>query len=147
MSDLSTLLPPFMMRVAGTGDLSNLTRLSGGANMESWAFDWGGGAYVLRRAPSAEYMEGRPYGHPVEAALVRAAHAGGVKAPEVIGVLSDADGMGTGYVMRRVIAEVSPAKILAAPPPSLIADLGRELALIHALPRAAIPAEIPVMDT
>lgn len=147
MSDLSTLLPPFMMRVAGAGDLSNLTRLSGGANMESWAFDWGGGAYVLRRAPSAEYMEGRPYGHPVEAALVRAAHAGGVKAPEVIGVLSDADGMGTGYVMRRVIAEVSPAKILAAPPPSLVADLGRELALIHALPRAAIPAEIPVMDT
>jgi aminoglycoside phosphotransferase (APT) family kinase protein len=147
MSDLSTLLPPFMMRVAGAGDLSNLIRLSGGANMESWAFDWGGGAYVLRRAPSAEYMEGRPYGHPVEAALVRAAHAGGVKAPEVIGVLSDADGMGTGYVMRRVIAEVSPAKILAAPPRSLVADLGRELALIHALPRAAIPAEIPVMDT
>ena len=147
MSDLSTLLPPFMTRVAGAGDLSNLTRLSGGANMESWAFEWGGGAYVLRRAPSAEYMEGRPYGHPVEAALVRAAHAGGVKAPEVIGVLSDADGMGTGYVMRRVIAEVSPAKILAAPPPSLVADLGRELALIHALPRAAIPAEIPVMDT
>ena len=94
MSDLSTLLPPFMTRVAGAGDLSNLTRLSGGANMESWAFEWGGGAYVLRRAPSAEYMEGRPYGHPVEAALVRAAHAGGVKAPEVIGVLSDADGMG-----------------------------------------------------
>lgn len=147
MSDLSTLLPPFMTRVAGAGDLSNLARLSGGANMESWAFDWGGGAYVLRRAPSAEYMEGRPYGHPVEAALVRAAHTGGVKAPEVIGVLSDADGMGTGYVMRRVIAEVSPAKILAAPPPSLVADLGRELALIHALPRAAIPAEIPVMDT
>lgn len=146
MSDLSTLLPPFMMRVAGAGDLLNLTRLSGGANMESWAFDWGGGAYVLRRAPSAEYMEARPYGHPVEAALVRAAHAGGVKAPEVIGVLSDADGMGTGYVMRRVIAEVSPAKILAAPPPSLVADLGRELALIHALPRAAIPTEIPVMD-
>ncbi|MGX5712498.1 phosphotransferase [Sphingopyxis terrae subsp. ummariensis] len=147
MSDLSTLLPPFMMRVAGAGDLSNLIRLSGGANMESWAFDWGGGAYVLRRAPSAEYMEGRPYGHSVEAALVRAAHAGGVKAPEVIGVLSDSDGMGTGYVMRRVIAEVSPAKIFASPPPSLVADLGRELALIHALPRAAIPAEIPVMDT
>ena len=54
---------------------------------------------------------------------------------------------GTGYVMRRVIAEVSPAKILAAAPRSLVADLGRELALIHALPRAAIPAEIPVMVT
>src|SRR3546814_9787046 len=55
--------------------------------------------------------------------------------------------MGTGYVMRRVVAEVSPATILAAPPPSLLADLGRELARIHALPRAAIPDGIPVMDT
>jgi aminoglycoside phosphotransferase (APT) family kinase protein len=83
----------------------------------------------------------------VEAALVRAAHAGGVKAPEVVGVLSDTDGMGTGYVMRRIVAEVSPATILAAPPPSLVTDLGRELARIHALPRAAIPEGIPVMDT
>jgi aminoglycoside phosphotransferase (APT) family kinase protein len=147
MADLSEPLSAFMMRIAGPGALSGLARLSGGANMESWAFDWAGAAYVLRRAPSAEYMAGRPYGHPVEAALVRAAHAGGVKAPEVVGVLADADGMGTGYVMRRVVAEVSPAKILPSPPPSLVADLGRELAHIHALPRAAIPEGIPVMDT
>jgi aminoglycoside phosphotransferase (APT) family kinase protein len=147
MADLSEPLSIFMTRLAGPGTLSGLARLSGGANMESWAFDWAGAAYVLRRAPSAEYMEGRPYGHPVEAALVRAAHAGGVKAPEVVGVLADADGMGTGYVMRRVVAEVSPAKILPNPPSSLVADLGRELAHIHALPRAAIPEGIPVMDT
>lgn len=147
MTDLAIPLAAFMTRVAGPGALAWLARLSGGANMESWAFDWAGGSYVLRRAPSADYMVGRPYGHPTEAALVKAAHAGGVKAPEVIGVLADADGMGTGYVMRRVVAEVSPAKILPSPPPSLVADLGRELARIHALPRAAIPAEIPVMDT
>lgn len=147
MVDLSAPLSAFMSRIAGPGSLTGLARLSGGANMESWAFDWAGGGYVLRRAPSAEYMEGRPYGHPVEAALVKAAHSGGVRAPEVVGVLSDGDGMGTGYVMRRVVAEVSPAKILPDPPSSLVADLGRELALIHALPRAAIPAEIPVMDT
>lgn len=147
MVDLSEPLSAFMARIAGPGSLTGLARLSGGANMESWAFDWAGGGYVLRRAPSAEYMEGRPYGHPVEAALVKAAHGGGVRAPEVVGVLSDSDGMGTGYVMRRVVAEVSPAKILPEPPSSLVADLGRELALIHALPRAAIPPEIPVMDT
>lgn len=146
MTDLSEPLSAFMTRIAGPGALSCLARLSGGANMESWAFNWAGAAYVLRRAPSAEYMAGRPYGHPVEAALVRAAHAGGVKAPEVVGVLADVDGMGTGYVMRRVIAEVAPAKILPNPPPSLVADLGRELAHIHALPRAAIPEGIPVMD-
>lgn len=147
MTELAEPLSAFMARSIGPGTLSGLARLSGGANMESWAFDWAGEAYVLRRAPSAEYMEGRPYSHAVEAALVKAAHAGGVKAPEVVGVLADGDGMGTGYVMRRVIADVSPAKILADPPPSLIADLGRELARIHALPRAAIPEGIPVMDT
>jgi aminoglycoside phosphotransferase (APT) family kinase protein len=147
MIDLATTLSTFMTRIAGVGDLGGLARLSGGANMESWAFDWGGQAYVLRRAPSAEYMADRPYGHADEAALVLAAHAAGVKAPEVVGVLADGDAMGTGYVMRRVIAEVSPAKILADPPPSLLADLGRELARIHAIPAAAIPDAIPLMNT
>ncbi len=151
MADLHEKLGLFMTRILGRGALSGLVRLSGGANMESWSFDWSGPAgsagYVLRRAPSADYMAGRPYGHADEAALVMAAHAAGVKAPEVVGVLSDADGMGTGYVMRRIVAEVSPAKILADPPPSLLADLGRELARIHAIPRAAIPAAIPLMDT
>jgi len=151
MADLSIPLSAFMTRLAGPGDLTGLVRLSGGANMESWAFDWAGpegqGAYVLRRAPSAEYMAGRPYGHADEAALVMAAHDAGVKAPEVVGVLSDRDGLGTGYVMRRVIAEVSPATILADPAPSLLADLGRELARIHAVPGHAIPVAIPVMDT
>ena len=102
MTDLSEPLSAFMTRIAGPGALSCLARLSGGANMESWAFAWGGAAYVLRRAPSDDYMAGRPYGHAVEAALVAAAHAGGVKAPEVVGVLADADGLGTGYVMRRI---------------------------------------------
>lgn len=147
MAELNDLLSAFMTRTMGSGTLSGLARLSGGANMESWAFDFADDAYVLRRAPSAEYMADRPFAHVDEAALVMAAHAGGVKAPEVVGVLGDDDGMGTGYVMRRVIAEVSPAKILANPPPSLIADLGRELARIHALPMEVIPEAIPLMDT
>ncbi|WP_332820165.1 phosphotransferase family protein [Sphingopyxis sp.] len=151
MTDLSAALAAFMARISGPGELAGLMRLSGGANMESWAFDWAGskdsGAYVLRRAPSADYMADRPFGHADEAALVMAAHGAGVMAPEVVGVLGASDGMGTGYVMRRIVAEVSPAKILAAPPPTLLADLGRELARIHALPRAAIPAAIPLMDT
>ena len=53
MTDLSASLSAFMTRVVGPGDLAGLVRLSGGANMESWAFDWavpeGQGAYVLRR--------------------------------------------------------------------------------------------------
>ncbi len=62
-------------------------------------------------------------------------------------MLAEDDGMGTGYVMRRVVGEVSPARILADPPPSLLADLGRELARIHAIPMDRVPAAIPLMDT
>jgi aminoglycoside phosphotransferase (APT) family kinase protein len=147
MTSFSSLLSALMLRTSGAGVLSELVRLSGGANMESWAFSWGGADYVLRRAPSAAYMADRPFGHGDEAALVKAAYAAGVKAPEVVGVLEPGDGLGTGYVMRRVIAEVAPAKILADPPPSLLGDLGRELARIHAIPTEAIPAAIPLMDT
>ncbi|SBV31341.1 Aminoglycoside phosphotransferase [uncultured Sphingopyxis sp.] len=147
MTDLAEPLSALMFRLAGAGALSGLSRLSGGANMESWAFDWAGEGHVLRRAPSAEYMADRPFGHADEAALVMAAFGAGVKAPEVVGVLEAGDGLGTGYVMRRVMGEVSPATILADPPPSLLGDLARELARIHAVPLAKLPAAIPLMDT
>lgn len=142
------LLARALARMGGGAALpvSNLARLSGGANMESWSFDWGGAGYVLRRAPSPEMMAGRPFGHDVEAALVRAARAGGVRAPEIVGELAEADALGTGYVMRRVEAEVSPQTILADPPPSLITDIARELARIHAIaPREDLA--LPHMDT
>lgn len=142
------LLASALARMAGGARLpiEHLGRLSGGANMESWSFDWGGAGYVLRRAPSAEMMEGRPFGHAVEAALVRTARAAGVLAPEVVGELHDDDGLGTGYLMRRIDAEVNPAAILADPPPTLISDLARELARIHAIPVSALNG-IPAMDT
>ncbi len=129
-----------MRRATGVdAPVDNLVRLSGGANMESSAFDHDGQAYVLRRSPSAEMMEARPYGHDVEAALVRAAFAAGVKAPEVIAEITPEDNIGTGYIMRRVMAEVNPVKILANPPASLLADLAREAARIHSIPLATLP--------
>jgi aminoglycoside phosphotransferase (APT) family kinase protein len=144
MIDISSALKNIMVRITGmSSDIENLTRLSGGANMESSSFDYEGKGYVLRRAPSAEMMEARPFGHDVEAALVRAARAGGVLAPQVIGEIEQKDGIGTGYIMRRVEAEVNPVKILASPPASLITDIARELAAIHSLPA---PKGVPVMD-
>jgi aminoglycoside phosphotransferase (APT) family kinase protein len=91
-------------------------------------------------------MAGRPFGHDVEAALVRAARAAGVLAPEVVGELADDDDLGTGYIMKRVEADVSPQVILANPPPSLVSDAGRELARIHAIARERVPG-IPTMET
>jgi aminoglycoside phosphotransferase (APT) family kinase protein len=144
MNDLTIPLSLIMRRVTGTiSEIENLNRLSGGANMESSSFDYAGKGYVLRRAPSAEMMKARPFGHDVEAALVCAARAGGVLAPDVIGEIEPEDGIGTGYIMRRIEAEVNPVKILAGPPASLITDIARELAAIHSLPA---PDGIPVMD-
>jgi aminoglycoside phosphotransferase (APT) family kinase protein len=131
---------------AGGGEIAALARLSGGANMESWSFDCEGQGYVLRRAPSAEMMAGRPFGHDVEARIIRAARAAGVKAPEIVAELEPADGLGTGFIMRRVAGEVAPAAILAAPPPSLLDDIARELTATHRVPLSAL-AGVPVMNT
>jgi aminoglycoside phosphotransferase (APT) family kinase protein len=146
MDERMTALAAIMARSTGaTAAVEKFARLSGGANMESSAFDYAGQGYVLRRAPSAEMMAGRPYGHDVEAALVSAAFAAGVLAPEVVATLLPEDGLGSGYIMRRVEAEVNPVKILADPPPSLVADMARELARIHAItPRDDLP--LPTLD-
>lgn len=129
--------------LGGNGSIDDLSRLSGGANMESWSFDYAGQGYVLRRAPSADLMVGRAYGHDIEAAVVRAAFAAGVRAPEIVAEIDSGDDLGTGYLMRRVDAEVNPTRILVDPPPSLLADLARELALIHNVSRDALP-NLPV---
>jgi aminoglycoside phosphotransferase (APT) family kinase protein len=140
-AEFAALLGRFVQRsVGGNAAVENLQRLTGGANMESWSFDYEGQGYVLRHSPSADLMVGRAYGHDVEAAVVRAAFAAGVNAPEIVGAIDPADTLGTGYLMRRVEAEVNPAKILADPPLSLLADLARELAAIHNIQPDKLPA-------
>ena len=146
-----TRLTAVLSRLA-PGRIARIERLSGGANMESWSIDWAVDAgatrgFILRRAPSDEWMAGRPFGLDTEAALIRAARAGGVLAPEVVAELTPQDGLGEGYVMTRVEAAVAPATILAEAAPHLIDDIARELARIHALPLATVPAAIPRMDT
>ncbi|MFM6853649.1 MAG: phosphotransferase [Sphingopyxis sp.] len=149
--DFTARLADVLAHVA-PGTMGAVERLSGGANMESWSIDWHGAdgavqGYILRRAPNDEWLAGRPFGLGSEAALVRAARAGGVLAPQVVADLAPADGLGHGYVMRRVDAAVNPATLLAQAAPHLIDDIARELARIHALPVADLPADIPVLDT
>ena len=141
--EFATSVMAFARRVlGGTDAVENLAQLTGGANMESWSFDYAGLGYVLRRSPTMELMAGRRYGHDVEAAVVRAAFAAGVKAPEIVGEIEAGDDLGTGYLMRRVEAEVNPARILAQPPFALLDDFARELAAIHAVSLATLP-ELP----
>ena len=123
-----------------------LERLSGGANMESWRFVSGGVPCVLRRAPSLAMMEGRPISHAIEAALIRAACASGVMAPEVLVELQPGDGIGSGYVMRAISGSADPDAFLAhADPRSGIGDIARELVAVHRTDVGDLP--VPVLDT
>jgi aminoglycoside phosphotransferase (APT) family kinase protein len=130
-AELAAGLARALVRI-GLPPPTGLERLSGGANMESWRCSAGNEALVLRRAPSAAMMEGRPLDHQAEAALIRAARAAGVLAPEVLVELDPDDGIGTGYVMRALPGTPDPTTILACPEPlRLVAETARELAAIH----------------
>jgi len=122
-------------------------RLTGGAVMESWRFAAGEESFVLRRAPSLAFMEGRPYGHSTEAALIEAARAKGVTAPQVVAVLDPADELGSGFVMRALPGTADPKVILACDDPAgLLRQAARDLARIHRLRQADVPEGVPVMD-
>ena len=132
---------------AGLAAPEGLRRLTGGATMESWFFSSGAEDFVLRRAPSLSFMEGRPFGHEVEAAIINAAHNAGVMAPEVVVGLEPADGIGSGFVMRALPGTAEPRVILDMKQPGrLLEEVARDLARIHAIPRSALPDDVPELD-
>lgn len=146
MEELQQGLARAMARVA-SGEPSGLRRLTGGATMESWRFEQNGESYVLRRAPSLAFMEGRPFGHATEAAVIRAARAAGVTAPEVVTVLEPEDGIGSGFVMRALPGTPDPRAIQAMEGAgTILREAARDLARIHSLGRDDLPPDIPVMD-
>jgi aminoglycoside phosphotransferase (APT) family kinase protein len=145
--ELSAGLARVCARVGLGAFSSEPQRLTGGAVMESWGFSAGDSAYVLRRAPTLAFMEGRPYGHRVEAALIEAARAKGVTAPEVVAVLEEGDGLGSGFGMRALPGTANPKVILACDDPDgLLREAARDLARIHRLRQGDVPEGVPVMD-
>ncbi|MBV7258894.1 phosphotransferase [Erythrobacter crassostreae] len=147
------------MARAGLSAPSNLERLTGGATMESWRFEATGAAplsipsarientYVLRRAPSLEFMKDRPFGHDVEAAIIRAAKAAGVAAPVVVAELEPEDGIGSGFIMEALCGTPNPKEILATDKADrLVSECAANLASIHTLTPGDVPDAVPVMD-
>ena len=143
---LAAALAQVMHRAGFRGAIGRPERLSGGANMQSWLFACGDERFVLRRAPSAEWIAARALDLPGEAAVIRLARAGGVPAPEVVTELAPSDGIGQGFVMHAIAGTAEPAQVLAGDPGAMIGDLAGALARIHAIdpaPLGFLPNLVP----
>ncbi|CCD88468.1 conserved protein of unknown function [Bradyrhizobium sp. ORS 285] len=136
--------------MSGATGVRGAAKLSGGASQETWRFDIlhpdGDIGAILRRSPKGYgAAPGRAAGLDNEAALMRLAHAAGVPSPEVLHVLRPEDGLGTGFIMRRVEGETIARKILrdaefAEARPRLACQLGGIAAGIHGIAREALPS-------
>jgi aminoglycoside phosphotransferase (APT) family kinase protein len=127
-------------------------RLSAGATLETWSFDAVGAdlriPLILRRAAGIRALG--TVSLPNEAQVLRSVAVCGVPVPAVWHVLSPQDALGEGFLMRRIEGWTIPQKILRTPElanvrPSLVAQLGRILAAIHAATPGQLP-ELPYVD-
>lgn len=121
--------------------IRGLTRLSGGASQETWAFELLTEAsampLILRRAPVNGRRIDGAVGLENEPAILSRTHLAGVPVPEVVHVLSAAEGIGTGFIMTRASGEAIPRRLLsqdrfAEIRPTLAGRFGEILAGIHA---------------
>ncbi|MDQ2649648.1 MAG: phosphotransferase family protein [Actinomycetota bacterium] len=146
IQDLTDRLGTLLRSAGRPGDVVDLTRLSGGASRETWAFDLVDGeerrSLILQRQRAG--TSGSGPGMQVEAALLRAAATAGVPVPAVI---VDDDGAtmgGPSIVMDRLDGETIARKLLrddewATARSRLVGQAGAALARIHQLPLDELP--------
>ena len=133
-------------RLPGVTGVEALTRLSGGASRETWAFDatHADGTVdrlVLRRDPGAAIGS---TDRSTEYELVRAAGRAGVAVPAVSFLLDAEDDLGAGFVMERIDGETIPRKLLRDEPYTqaravMVAQCAKAAAAIHAVPLIDLP--------
>jgi aminoglycoside phosphotransferase (APT) family kinase protein len=128
--------------------VAHVTRLTAGATQEIWRFELiEDGAHtplILRRSPPGRGPSSSSLSLDVEAELLRLASGAGVPVPAVRHVLTEEDGMGSGFIMQFVEGETLGGRIVrderfAAARPHLARQCGEILARIHAIPASAAP--------
>ncbi len=143
-SALTALAPRIDSRAAG---IDGLRRLSGGAMQEIWRFDLVTDAapqtLILRRAPGGVPAPNATLDLAGEAQAMRVAAAHGVKVPAIRHVLSDADGMGAGFIMDFVAGETLGGRTVRNPPEGLARQCGVVLARIHGIDPRGVPVLLP----
>jgi aminoglycoside phosphotransferase (APT) family kinase protein len=135
-------------RLPGFDRIAGLTRLSGGASQQTWAFEASGDAgtipLILRRLPPESGQTETAIGLEIEAELIRRAARAGVPVPEVMAVAEPDDDIGRGFLMRRVEGETLGKRILRDPMfdavrTQLPAQAGVIAAAIHEVDAAGVP--------
>ena len=153
-SDFETGLHTLFTGVFGqTSPLEAFKRLSGGASQETWALYGGDHSAILRRAPggTSNARSSAAIGLPAEAALIEAAKGAGVPVPDVLHVLSEADGLGDGFLMSRVLGETIARPILrndefAQARTVLAKQCGAALGAIHSISTDGLPSALQLSD-
>ncbi len=157
-----TALEMCLMPALGSGRVTALKRLSGGANMETWSFDYMDEdklliPLILRREPGIENHDEQLDGRKIavsalsldtEAALVAAVADRGVAVPKVLCVIPEQSALGPGYVMSRELGEALPNRLFSDPQyaeilPDIPFQAGAALAAIHAVPLDSLPELTP----
>lgn len=144
--DVATALDRLAARLSPTATGAvGARRLSGGASLETWAFDLTDGTpLILRRRPEGAATRETALPLASEAALIHAADAAGAPAPSVVHVCAPEDGLGEAYVMRRLEGETLGRRIVrdeafAGVRPGLARRCGEVLARIHTVPTEDLP--------
>ncbi|MFN7147991.1 MAG: phosphotransferase family protein [Microthrixaceae bacterium] len=147
--DLAEALADSLAAVLGTVEVRDLTRLTGGASRETWAFDAVGAGgtrtqLVLRRDPPGR--PGPAGSMALEAAAMRLADAVGMAVPEVLLDVDDPAVWGSsGLIMRRVDGEALGRRILRDEQfeharVALVEQSATALARLHSIDPSELPA-------
>lgn len=152
-SDFKSSLSTLFTGVFGAdAKLESFKRLSGGASQETWALTGSGHEAILRRAPGgvSTARSSAAIDLPTEAILIEAARKQNVPAPAVLHTLCERDGLGDGFLMKRIAGETIARPILRNDEFSeararLAGQCGTALAGIHQIALETLP-DLPKSD-
>ena len=131
-------------------EVKDLKRLSGGASQETWSFNavspTGMRKMILRRSPfgPSGAGESQAIGLAKEAEILRAVQETDIPAPEVIYLATDADGLGSAYIMSCIEGEtiarpIQSGEQFARARERFSAQCGEALAKLHSINLKKVP--------
>lgn len=154
-STFETDLANLLNKPGAAHKVLNLSRLTSGASMETWSFDYDGQPLILRRLPGTAATDtATGLGHisiETEAEIIRFVRQHGVSVPDIIAIIPPGHPLGRGFVMTYEAGITQPNTIQTAPDfadvrDSFIKICAKELAALHKIDPAQAPKGLPVVE-